>query len=67
MKKISEDLVTKLQLELIFKAWDVTASVPKKGYKEIICFPWKELAEVTYTMNKSEYGKRLYKIEFYIC
>jgi hypothetical protein len=65
MKKISEQLVTVLQLEIIFKAWKVTASIPKKGYKEIICFPCNEFAEVTYTMNKSENNKRLYKIEFY--
>lgn len=65
MRKLTEQLVTKLQLENIFTAWGVTAAVPRKGQKEVVCFPCKEHAEVTYTQHTSDVGQRLYKIEFF--
>lgn len=65
MIKISEQFVTKLQLENIYKAWDVIASVPRKGAMEIVCFPYKEHAQITYTQHQSDYKDRLYKIEFF--
>lgn len=65
MRKLTEQLVTKLQLENIFTAWGVTASVPRKGSKEVVCFPCKEHAEVTYTQRMGDHGQRLYKIEFF--
>lgn len=66
MRKLTEQLVTKDQLENIFTAWGITASVPRKGSKEVVCFPYvKEHAEVTYTPHTSDDKKRLYKIEYF--
>lgn len=65
MRKLNEQLVTKDQLENIFTAWGVTASVPRKGSRELVCFPNKEVAEVTYTPYTSGDKKRLYKIEYF--
>ena len=65
MRKLTEQLVTKPQLENIYTAWGVTASTPRKGSKEVVCFPNKEHAEITYTAHTSDYGQRLYKIEFF--
>lgn len=67
MRKLNEQLVTKDQLENIFTAWGVTASVPRKGYKEVVCFPYvKEHAEVIWTPHTSDDKKRLYKIEYFV-
>lgn len=65
MRKLTEQLVTKDQLETIYTAWGVTAAVPRKGSMEFVAFPCKEHAQVTYTPQTSEYGKRLYRIEFF--
>lgn len=66
MRKVSEQLVTQTQLELIYTGWGVTANIPKKKTKEIVCWPNKESAEITMTDLKSEYGERLFKIEFFV-
>jgi len=65
MRKLNEQLVTKLQLENIYTAWGVTAAVPRKKAREVVCFPNKEHAQVTYTNHTSDHGQRLYKIEFF--
>lgn len=65
MKKLTEQLVTRLQLENIYTAWGVTASVPRKTTKEIVCFPSKEYAQITFTPHQSDTGDRLYRIEFF--
>jgi hypothetical protein len=65
MRKLSEQLVTKDQLETIYTAWGVTASVPRKADMEVIAFPNKEHAQVTYTPHTNDYGIRLYLIEFF--
>lgn len=67
MRKLNEQLVTKDQLENIFTSWGVTASVPRKGSKEVVCFAYvKEHAEVTWTPHTSDDKKRLYKIEYFV-
>lgn len=66
MKKISQQLVTKDQLENIYTAWGVTASVPKAKQREVVCFPNKEHAEITWSKHKSDYNQRLYLIEFFV-
>ena len=65
MEKISEQLVTRDQLENIYTAWGTTASVPGANKKELVCWPNKEHAEITKTKLKNDYGKALYKIEFF--
>lgn len=64
-KKLTEQLVTKTQLETIMTAWATAAEVPAKGKKVFVCWPNKEHAEITYTDKRSEYGQRLYRIEFF--
>jgi hypothetical protein len=63
-KKISQQLVTKQQLEGIIKAWGTDSRVPPKGKKEIVSWPLvNEFAELTYTDKVADSGKRLYSIE----
>lgn len=65
-KKITEQWVTRTQLETIMTAWGQCAEVPTKKNKVFVVFPHvKEHAEVTYTDKVSDYQKRLYKIEFF--
>ncbi len=65
-KKISEYLVTKQQLETIIKVWGTDAKIPSKGTKEIVSWPYiQEFAELAYTDKISDYGKRLYSIEYF--
>lgn len=63
--KLTEQLVTKAQLLAIFKAWDTDAEVPAARMKSLVVWPFGEYAEVHHTANKSDYGQRLYRIEFY--
>jgi hypothetical protein len=60
-------LVTKGQLECLFKGWDCEEPIPKKGKRVFICFPCKvgfedDLAEVEWTDLRSTYNERLYRI-----
>jgi len=65
-KKISQQLVTKQQLEGIIKAWGTDSKIPSKGTKEIVSWPLaKEFVELTYTDNVGDSGKRLYSIEYF--
>ena len=64
MKTFAKQLVTADQLRNIYTAWGVTADVPRKNAQEIVCFPNKEAALITYTPHVSDYNKRLYQIEF---
>ena len=63
--KISEQLVTQAQLEIIYTAWGTCAEVPKRGSKSLVVWPNKEHAEITRTVHKSDYKKTLFKIEFF--
>ena len=63
--KLTEQLVTKAQLLTLFKAWGTDAEVPAARMKSLVVWPFGEYAEVHYTANKSDYGQRLYRIEFY--
>jgi hypothetical protein len=65
MKKLTEQLVNKDQLEHIYAAWGVAAAVPSKGSEEVVCFPNQEYARISFTPHKSDYGKRLYRIDFF--
>lgn len=65
MTKISEQLVTKDQLEIIYAAWGTAAEIPSGKKKSLVVWPYREHAEITKTMLKSEYGKRLFRIEFF--
>lgn len=65
MEKISEQLVTRDQLENIYTAWGTKASVPGANKKELVYWPNKEHAEIIKTKLKNDYGKALYKIEFF--
>jgi hypothetical protein len=65
MIKITEQLVTQTQLEIIMTAWNTCAEVPTKNKKVFVAFPWKEHAEITRTTFKSDYNKPLFKIEFF--
>ena len=60
-----EQLVTKAQLLTIFKAWGTDAEVPAARMKSMVVWPFGEYAEVHPTASKSDYGQRLYRIEFY--
>lgn len=62
---ISFQLVTRAQLEAIYTAWGVAATVPHLSTKELVCWPIKEHAEITKTRLKSDTGRVLFKIEFY--
>lgn len=65
MKKLSEQFVTKQQLQLIMKSWDSRVEVPAKGSKSIVCFPWQEWVEIVWTEYKSDVNKRLYRIDYF--
>jgi len=65
MRKVSEQLVTQTQLELIYTGWGITANIPGVNKKELVCWPNKEHAEIIKTKLKNDYGKALYKIEFF--
>ena len=65
-RKLSEQLVTKTQLECIYTAWGTCAEVPKAGSKALVCFPNKEHAEITKVKSKGDYKGSLYKIEFFM-
>jgi hypothetical protein len=65
IKQISEQLVTKTQLECIFTAWGSCAEVPTKGKKSLVVWPFNEYAEIVKTEMKSDYGKALYAIKFF--
>ncbi len=58
-------LVTADQLQNIYTAWGVTADTPRKSAREIVCWPNKEFAEITWTNKVSDYGKRLFQIAFF--
>lgn len=67
--KISEQIVTKTQLETIMTAWGTCVNIPKKNNKVFIAFPYiKEHAEITLHKKQidSDYKGILYKIEFFI-
>lgn len=67
MRKTSEQLVTRTQLETIYTAWGVTAAVPRGKAMEIVCFPYvKEHAQVSRTAKKNDNGQHLYNIEFFV-
>lgn len=65
MQKISEQLVTQTQLEVIYTSWATTADIPRKGKKAFVCWPCNEHAEITRTDTKSDTGKTLFRIEFF--
>ncbi len=66
-RKISEQIVTKTQLELIYTAWGTCAEIPKAGKKAIVCWPNKEHAEITRhkKVKDSDHKGAMYKIEFF--
>ena len=61
-----ENLLTKVQLLTVFKAWGVTEPIPKKNTVVHVSFPNKPLssAKVSWTVLKGTYGDRLYRILF---
>lgn len=64
-QKISEQLVTKTQLETIMTAWGTCAEIPRAGKKVFVCWPNKEHAEITKVKSKGDYKGPMYKIEFF--
>lgn len=64
-QKISEQIVTKTQLEVIMTAWGTCAEVPKAGKKSFVCWPNKEHVEITKVKSVGDHKGYLYKIEFF--
>lgn len=60
---MSTTLYTKAQTQNILRAWGVDCDVPAKGKQEFVVWPG-EYAIVSWTDKKSDYGDRLYGIEF---
>lgn len=65
---MNSTLLLKDQAQCILNGWKVTEPIPGKGKAVIVGFPPTfqfPIARLTYTDQKSTYGKRLYRLQFF--